>query len=363
MTIKQKVLFLEKPRIEEQNRFETLFDCIYYQVTSIEQCIKDFQTRLIDVEAIYCGWMGFAQLGGFKGKLLNFAPKNLKIMTTCSVGYDHFDVEGLTSKGIVLTNVPSTLAFEAVADLVLYNTIASFRNFKIYEKNFKNEYSTTNVLRTSLIDGDFDQEEGKAVLEPVYRHSYGESCCGRSNLSPKNHNVVIIGFGNIGKLIGKRLNCIGMNVHYVKRTKLSDAEEKELGYRVTYHSSIEEIKAFADLIVVACPGLPSTRHIINENLINLMEKQFRIINIGRGFCVDETALVKGLKSGKILFAGLDVFENEPSVNPELINRQDVVLSPHIGSATTENYAYTALTSIENIETVLLKFDRPITQVN
>ncbi|KAI5963344.1 uncharacterized protein KGF55_003136 [Candida pseudojiufengensis] len=364
MTIKQKVLFLEKPRIEELKRFETLFECIYYQVTTVEQCVKDFQSKFKDIEAIYCGWMGFSQLGGFRGKLISFAPRNLKIITTCTVGHDHFDTKELTERGIILTNVPSNLAFEAVADMVLYNTIASFRNFKLYELNFKDEFTTTGVLRSSLIEGKFNKLEGKAEMKPELKGSFGEKCCGRANLSPRNHDVVIVGFGNIGRLIGKRLDLIGMNVHYVKRNKLTDSEEKNLGYNVTYHPTIEDTKEFADLIVIACPGSPSTKHIINSRIIDNMKKPFRIINIGRGSCIDENALIQGLKNGKILFAGLDVFENEQTtVNPELIGRQDVVLTPHIGSATTENYAHTALTSIENIETVLLNFDRPITNVN
>ena len=353
MTFKPKVLFLEFPQKHLMKQFEAKFDCILYQISTVEQCIEDFQTKLQDVEAIYSGWAGFAPLGGFRGKLLAFAPKRLKIITTCTIGVDHFDVAGLVSRGIKLTNVPSQLAFEAVADLVLYNAITSFRNFKIYEHNFGGKYySNTGVLRTSLKHGDFDQKNGKAVMEPVFGGSYGESCCGRANLSPCGHNAVIIGFGNIGQIIGARLAAIGMNIHYIKRNKLTQEEEASLGYKVLFHSCLETTKSIADLIVIACPGTPLTKHMIDKVMINKMEKQFRIINIGRGYVIDEDALVDGLEDGKILFAGLDVFEQEPKVHPRLLNRQDVLLTPHLGSSVWENDQYTAQTCLQNIEIAL-----------
>ncbi|RCK54828.1 hypothetical protein Cantr_03700 [Candida viswanathii] len=364
MTIKQKVLFLERPQVEQLAEFESKFECIYYQLTSLEQTIADFQTKLADIVAIYCGWAGFAPIGGFRGKLLNYAPPSLRIITTCSIGYDVFDAEGLAERGVVLTNVPSPMACEAVADLVLYNTINSFRNIKFYERFAGSDhFNHTGILRTSLLHGKFDQESGTPLVEPLFGSSYGYACCRRENLSPRGHNAVIVGFGNIGELIGARLACIGMNVHYVKRTKLSEAREKELGYKVTYHSSLEETVGFADLIIVACPGSPSTRHLINGELIEKMEKPFRIINIGRGFVIDEDALVEGLKKGKVLFAGLDVFEREPTIHPELVNRQDVVLTPHIGSGIAENYKYTAVVCMENIETVMFGYQKPLTRVN
>lgn len=364
MTIKQKVLFLERPQVAKLEDFESKFECLYYSITTLEQMIVDFQTKFTDIVAIYCGWTGFAPIGGLKGKLLDSVPESLRVVTTCSIGYDIFDVEGLSEKGIILTNVPSTIASEAVADLVLYNTINSFRNIKFYEQfTGKEHFAHTGILRQSLLHAQFDQENGTPIVEPVFGSSYGHSCCNRENLSPRSHNAVIVGFGNIGELIGARLSCIGMNIHYVKRNRLSESHEKSLGYKVTYHSSLEETTKFADLIIIACPGSPTTRHLINKNLIDKMEKPFRIINIGRGFVINEDDLVQGLKNGKVLFAGLDVFEREPTIHPELINRQDVVLTPHIGSGIAENYKYTADVAMENIETVIFSYDKPLTRVN
>ncbi|CAK9435465.1 uncharacterized protein LODBEIA_P01920 [Lodderomyces beijingensis] len=357
MTIKQKVLFLELPKKQYMRQFESKFECIQYNISTLEQCILDFQTKFHDVEAIYCGWAGFAPIGGFKGKLLTYAPRNLKIVTTCTIGIDHFDVDGVRARGIVLSNVPSEIASEAVADLVLYNAIASFRNLKIYESNFGGRYySHTTTWRASLSRAQFDQSHGRAVVAPVHGNWFTESCCGRDNVSPRDRHAVIVGFGNIGRMIGKRLACIGMKVHYVKRSKLLDSEEAKLGYKVEYHASLEQTASFADLVVIACPGTPSTQHMINEKLIDKMEQPFRIINIGRGSIVDEDALVQGLERGKVLFAGLDVFEQEPLVHPGLHNRQDVVLTPHIGSSVVENDRHTAITCLTNIEHVMCSYE-------
>ncbi|CAI5756710.1 unnamed protein product [Candida verbasci] len=364
MTIKQKVLFLEAPKQEYLKEFEKRFECILYQITSLQQTLLDFRNKFNDIEAIYAGWPGFSPIGGLHGKLINALPTSLKIITTCTVGVDSFDVEALKARNIVLTNVPSQVAFEAVADLVLYDTLASFRNFKFYENHFNKSENLAHcgILRTSLVNGKFDSHSGKAIVKPIMGSSYAYSCCGRSNYSPKNHNVVIVGFGNIGQLIADRLACIGMNIHYVKRKKLTTQEESKLNYKVTFHKSLEETKDIADLIVIACPGSPMTRHLINADLINKMSRPFRIINIGRGLCIDENALVKGLKSGKVLFAGLDVFEQEPEINPGLLDRDDVLLTPHIGSALDENDKLTALTCMEDIDTVLFGYDKPITRI-
>lgn len=363
MTVKQKVLVLGKPKQQFLKEFNGKFEFIHYEITTLEKVLHDFQTKLADIEAIYAGWSGFHKIGGFRGKLISFAPKNLRIIASCTVGYDHYDSQGMAERGIILTNVPSQIAFEAVADLVLYNTITSFRNFKIFENHFGPDIGHTAIIRTSVVEGEFDQQSGKALIQTTFGDGYADACCGRENLSPRGHNAVIVGFGNIGKLIATRLACIGMNIHYVKRRPLSAEEEKSVGIKMTYHQSLADTADFADLIVIACPGTPATKHMINEDLINKMKKQVRIINIGRGYVIHEEALVNGLKLGKVLFAGLDVFEHEPGVHPELFGREDVVLTPHIGSAITENDKFTAMTSLKNIETVLFGYSRELTRVN
>nr|BAK09193.1 phenylpyruvate reductase [Wickerhamia fluorescens] len=351
---KPQVLILGriKESLPEYVSFQTKFECIRYTASSVDQLIKDFSSSLRNIQAIYGNWGGLASFGGFKGKLLEAAPRSLKIIAICQVGYDEFDLAAMKERGIILTNVPTPLAFEAVADLVLYNTLMAFRNFKLYENNMSPTLNNTNLLRNSLVNGQFDQETGKCIVPPIVGCAFADSVCERENLSPRGHNAVIIGFGRIGKLAAQRLNAIGMNIHYVKRTQCSPEVEQELSFPVTYHKSIEEAGRIADLLVICCPGTPSTKHLINSDTLDKMEKQIRIINIGRGTVIDENALVCGLKSDKVAFAALDVFEEEPFIHPGLIGRQDVHLTPHIGSSTSELFNYTAKQAMQNISTAL-----------
>lgn len=338
---------------EEYKEFASRFECIHYDVTSADQLLEDFNTRFHHIEAIFANWGGFEQAGGFRGKLVEQAPPNLKLVAMCQIGHDGFDLDAMRDRGIMLTNVPTPLAHESVADLVLYNALASFRNFKLFERGFIGSQAHTSMVRNLVIFGQWDAQCGQQVLQQgKVPMNFAEAACGRLNHSPRGHNAVIVGFGNIGKNIGQRLSAIGMNIHYVKRTPMGEAEAKELGYEATFHKTVLDAKDIADLIIVACPGNASTKHMINKNVIDSMRNPFRIINIGRGYVVDESALVDGLKLGKVLFAGLDVFEQEPAVHPELLNRADVVLTPHIGSGTSELFYHAQGVCYQNIKSVL-----------
>ncbi|KAK6459327.1 alpha-ketoisocaproate reductase [Scheffersomyces xylosifermentans] len=364
---KPKVLFIGdlNKSLAEYKSFETKFECISYRLTTVDELVTKFETDFKDIEAIYGAWLGFVPLGGFRDKILENAPPSLKVISICSVGYDGYDGETMRNKNIILTNVPSTGAAEPVADLVLYNTLVSFRRFNIFSR-FLNPQNNHTVKVRKLLDQtkDFDSLHGTAVVSGDGQgYAFGEYTNNRGNLNPRGHEAVIIGFGNIGKTIGKKLSDLGMNIHYVKRNRLSAEEESKLGYNATYHANILDTKAFADLIVIACPATPETEHLINGKVIEEFENPFRIINIGRGIIMDEEALVNGLKSGKVLFAGLDVFEKEPSVHPELFGRDDVILTPHVGASTVENFNHTAVEALKNIENVLLEGGKGFNVVN
>lgn len=352
---KPKVLFIGdlNTQLPEYKDFSSRFDCVKYEVPSTkEELISDFKNKFQDVSAIYGAWLGFGLLGGFKDEIVAAAPPSLKVVLVCSVGYNHYNGEQMAERGIALTNVPSDSAADPVADLVLYNTLAAFRNFKMASENFAGDIKHLVQARCMADSNEFDLKTGSVLLKPRNGYSFGEQIGGRPCLNPKNHNVVIVGFGNIGQTIARRLSLIGMHIHYVKRRRLSESEEADLGFPVTYHATISDAKEVADLVVIACPGTPETYHLIDGLVISSFAKPIRIINIGRGSVIDEQALVDGLKLGKVLFAGLDVFENEPNVHPELFGRQDVVLTPHIGASTVENFDYTAIYAMKNIEDIL-----------
>lgn len=359
----KKVLFLAEPDsdLTAYEQFKHHYECIPYQLTTPEKLIADFQTTLKDIDAIYAAWLGFIPFGGFSGEILANAPPKLKIITICSVGYDGFDEDAMASKGIVLTNVPSTGAAEPVADLVLFNALQAFRNFNLAIPIF-NSVKHSMFTRRQLDEGTYDSTTGLVKLGSGTTHSFGHISAHRPNLNPAGHTAVIVGFGKIGQTIGSRLHSIGLKIAYVKRNKLTTVHEQQLGYPVKYFKSLTEAKDHADLVVIACPGTAETRHLVNADVISAISKPFRIINVGRGTVIDEQALVDGLKSGKVLFAGLDVFENEPKVHPELFGRSDVILTPHIGASTKENFDHTAEVSLKNIE-LALAGKQPLTQVN
>lgn len=364
--MKQKVLIIGdlNENLPEYNEFSTKFDCIRYNVPLDKaKLIEDMTTKYSDVSAIYGAWLGFVLLGGFKDDILAASPPSLKVISICSVGHDHYDGKAMAERGIILTNVPLDGAAEPVADLVLFNTLAAFRNFKISSQNLVAGVDHTVGVRKMLDSDKFDSVSGKPVLADSAGYSFGQYVGGRPCLNPKNHHAVIVGFGNIGITIAQRLAAVGMHIHYVKRNPLLDAETADLPFSVTYHQSIADACDVADLVVIACPGTPETYHLINSDVINRFAKPIRIINIGRGPVVDENALVDGLELGKVVFAGLDVFENEPLVHPKLYGRQDVILTPHIGASTVENFDFTAVSAMKNIENVLLEGGEGLSRVN
>lgn len=351
--MKHKVLFLGdlNTQLAEYKRFAEKYECVPYTITTREQTVADFKTKFADVRAIYGAWLGFVPVGGFNDELVANAPPALKIIAVCSVGHDNYHGAQMKERGIVLTNVPSDGAAEPVADLVLYNAIAAFRQFRVCSENFTIDNNHTVQLRSRLAD-EFDAPSGKATLGTAQGYHFGHVVGGRACLSPRNHNVVIVGFGKIGQTIGARLHAIGMKVHYVKRSRLGDIEERALGFPVQYHRTLNDTVLFADLVVIACPATPETHHLVNKRILDSFANPVRIINIGRGPVIDEQALVDSLKSGNVVFAGLDVFEDEPKVHAELFGRQDVVLTPHVGASTVENFDHTAVEALRNIDRVL-----------
>lgn len=352
---KPKVLFIGElnRQLPQFKNFQLKYDCIFIELTTRDEFINDLKTKYHDIVAIYGAWLGFLPIGGFRTVINEYCPPpKLKIIAFCSVGYDHEDAKVLLDHGIALTNVPSDGAAGPVADLVLYLTLTSFRQFHMYGNELLKNPHTVD-LRYQLNQNDFDSQHGKVTTSSggVSGYDFGHYLNHRANTSPRGHNVTIIGFGKIGQTIGKKLHDIGMKITYVKRNKLTSLQEHNLGYPVEYHCKINDVPKI-DLIVIACPATPETFHLINKSVIELIKTPFRIINIGRGTVIDEDSLVEGLKLGKILFAGLDVFENEPKIHPELLGRDDVVLTPHVGASTVENFDYTAAKALENIDQII-----------
>ncbi len=221
---------------------------------------------------------------------------HLEIISSFGVGYDNIDAKAAGRRGIIVTNTPGVLDDE-VADTALGLMIMTVRQLPQAER----------YLRAGQWSA-----KGAYPLSPSLR--------GRT--------VGILGLGRIGKAIATRVSAFGLDVVYCGRRAQADVP-----YR--YYPSLIELAKASDVLIVVAPGGPATRHIVNAEVLEALGPDGVLINIARGSLVDEKALIVALRSGTILAAGLDVFENEPSVPQELIALENTVLLPHVGSASVK----------------------------
>lgn len=299
-------------------------------------------------------------------------------MASVAAGFDSFDASALAKRNIALCNTPN-LASDPVADQVLYMALSLFRYFHVFER-LANDYKHASDCRVALETSGWDFESGmpkvfadkrngsdyaiendKSVKKPGF--GFGEWVAGRPVRQPRGHTVGIIGFGGIGKEIGRRLSTIGMKVIYHKRKPLNEVENQSLGYEATFYEDVDELFRNSNLLVLACPLNEKTRYIINERSLQLLPQEAKLINIGRGPLIDTAALIKALKSGRLSGAAIDVFEHEPIIEPELCSRWDVIVNPHIGSSTIETAQRSIENCSKNIYNVFYGDSKDITRVN
>jgi lactate dehydrogenase-like 2-hydroxyacid dehydrogenase len=234
---------------------------------------------------------------------------SLEIIANFGVGYDNIDAKAAARLGIIVTNTPGVLDDE-VADTALGLMIMTVRQLPQAERYLRaGQWSTT----------------GAFPLSPSLR--------GRT--------VGILGLGRIGKTIATRVSAFGLTVIYHGRHAQADVP-----YR--YYPSLIDLAKASDVLIVVAPGGAATRHIINAEVLEALGPDGVLINIARGSLVDEQALIEALRNKKILAAGLDVFENEPSVPQELIALDNTVLLPHVGSASVKTRRAMAECVVANI---------------
>ena len=241
--------------------------------------------------------------------------KDLKVVANISVGYNNFDVTAITAAGIMATNTPD----------VLTDTTADF-GFALLMATARRITESEHWVRAGHWD------KWSIVNNPL-------------GMDLHHSTVGIIGMGRIGQGIAKRALGFGMNVIYHNRSRLSDADEKACGAK---YVSKEELLRTADHVVLVLPYSPESHHTIGAKEIALMKPTATLINIARGGIVDDAALAQALKEKKIFAAGLDVFEGEPKVHPELLKLSNVVLAPHIASATEKTRRAMVDLAIENV---------------
>nr|WP_321455126.1 D-glycerate dehydrogenase [uncultured Cohaesibacter sp.] len=235
--------------------------------------------------------------------LLSQAGENLKLIANFGNGIDNIDVLCANSRNITVTNTPGVLT-EDTADMAMSLILAVPRRFAegmLYLKEHKDwpGWSPTWML-------------GKRV--------WGK-------------RLGIIGMGRIGQAVARRAKAFGMQIHYHNRRRLSEDIEYDL--EATYWDSLDQMLARMDVISIHCPHTPATYHLLSARRLKLINKNAYIVNTARGEVIDEQTLAHMIENGDIAGAGLDVFENEPKINPKLAKSDRVVLIPHMGSATEE----------------------------
>lgn len=231
-------------------------------------------------------------LRGMKAWEMDALP-NLKLLASFGVGYDGIEVDAARARGIVVTNTPEVLN-ECVADTTWTLILATVR-------------------RTAFNDRYVRAGRWLSGPAPLSDKVWGE-------------NLGIIGLGRIGRAIARRGLGFGMQIGYHSRSQRSDTD-------LRYFSEVADLARWAKILVVACPGGKETEKIVNAGVLEALGPDSYLINISRGSTVDEAALIKALQEGKIAGAGLDVFAEEPKVPAALMEMDQVVLQPHVGSGT------------------------------
>ncbi len=252
---------------------------------------------------------------------------DLKIIANYAVGFNNIDVRYANSKGIIVTNTPGILT-DATADVAMGLILACSRRF----------CEADEFMRK----GKFEGWKPDLFLG--------------SDL--KNKTLGIVGAGRIGQATAIRAKAFGMKIIYFSRSRKHDFEKQTAAKKV----SLAKLMKTADVISVHLPLTPATFHLLDKEELDLMKSRAILVNTARGEVINEKYLIKLLRSKKIFAAGLDVYENEPSVNPSLYKLKNVVLLPHIGSATVETRNKMAELAAKNIINVL-KGKKPVTPVN
>ncbi|MFN8215293.1 MAG: D-glycerate dehydrogenase [Solirubrobacterales bacterium] len=247
------------------------------------------------------------------GAVADLAGPGRKVVANIAVGYDNLAVEELVERGVTVTNTPGVLT-AATADLAIALILSVSRRLGEGERVIRS--------RTEWVWGlDF---------------MLGRSIQGRT--------LGVVGMGEIGRATAARARAFGMEIAYFNRSRLDPGVEAELGARWL---AFEELLETADVLTLHCPLTPQTRHLIDAAALARMKPSAFLVNTARGPVVDEAALAAALAAGTIAGAALDVFEREPEVHPGLLELDNVVLVPHLGSATVETREQMATLAARN----------------
>jgi glyoxylate reductase len=260
------------------------------------------------------------------GEIMDAAGESLQVVANMAVGYDNIDVEAAGERGVVVTNTPGVLD-ETTADVAFMLMLAAARRLG----------------------------EGERLLRAGKWEWWGPKQL--RGLDVWGKKLGILGMGRIGQAVARRARGFGMEILYHNRSRNKDAEE-ELGAR---YLELQDLLGESDFISIHTPLTDETRHLIGAEELERMKPEAVLVNTSRGPVVDEGSLADALENGRIFAAGLDVYEEEPKVHPKLLELENVVLAPHIGSASMETRDRMATLAADNLRAVL-RGEQPKTPV-
>ncbi|GMM56872.1 glyoxylate reductase [Maudiozyma humilis] len=364
--------------LEQQHHVQFL----KYHMTTPEDFIA-----YINEQQINCIWITedfFTYLGG-PTPFWDHFPSSLRAIVVPWVGCDFIDGKRLREeKDIVLCNVGPNAASN-VSDLCMHLVLSCFRMTSFMEHCFrfidrgdvdacKDHIGSkkSDLVQQTLLDKDrntsfsytYPDKKQRNAAEPfniVQNYNFGD----KHIVSPTNKTALILGFGSIGQMIGKKLHhAFDMKVQYYKRS--GPVSREILGYDAEYVGDLGDASSWreADVIILSLPSNPQSDNIINRNTLAMCKDGVRIVNVGRGSCVDEDALLEALDSGKVNSCGLDVYKNEDTrINDALLSRWDVTALPHLGSAVYDIVLLETQITLENIKDIFVDGGRGVYTVN
>lgn len=250
-------------------------------------------------------------------EIIQRLPQSVRAICSFSVGFDHIDLDAAKSRGIIVTNTPEVLS-DATAEIAMLLVLGAARR----------AYEGEHQIRT----------ETWAEWGATYQ--LGIQVTGK--------RLGILGMGRVGQIMARRARGFDMEIHYYNRRRLTP--ELELG--AIYHESVEELLPHCDFLSIHCPATPETHHLINAERIELLPDEAIVVNTARGAVVDDDALIEALSSGKLFAAGLDVYNNEPNIDPRYKTLKNTFLLPHIGSASRETRDAMGFRALDNLDAII-----------
>jgi lactate dehydrogenase-like 2-hydroxyacid dehydrogenase len=302
-----KILVTRKLPLQAETAFANLFSCQFNEDD------KSKSADQIVAEAEGMDGIALTSMDKFPAALINRLPASVKILSTVSVGHEHLDIPAAKARGITVTNTPDVLT-NATADIALLLMLGAARGAHWGERMVRENRWT-----------------GFSIVYPL-----GQDF--------SNMRLGILGMGRIGVAVAKRAKAFGMELHYHNRSPSDEANT--LG--ANYHSTFEGMLPHCDFLSINCPMTAETRGIINARTLAMMPRGSIVVNTARGGMVVDEDLIAALKSGQTAAAGLDVYNNEPNLDPRYRELENVFLLPHLGSATTRTRTEMGLRALSNL---------------